>query len=334
MSELIDIHSHIYPPVYLDMLRARDRFPRVRNVDGEDRFIIFAEEDDPVEPKGRPIGEDFHSLDAKLSFMDEVGIARTVLSVGNPWLDPFTGSESIEHAARINEAMGRMAADTDGRIIGLGLLPNASPDDAAETVRELSNTGIRGIITGPRICGRLLDDGELDVVFAALNETRLPWLLHPSDGAAGDDLEGYGHSLHIGVGFPFETTVAVVRLVFGGALERFPDINLIASHGGGTLPFLAARIDAAWRSDSDARRRLSTPPSRSLARLHLDAVTYHERALLATDDLAQGKIAFGTDHPFSVSDPAENLDAIARAFDDGDRDRVRWRHAVDLFRLG
>jgi predicted TIM-barrel fold metal-dependent hydrolase len=332
---LTDVHSHLYPPVYLDLLRVRDRFPRVATVDGEDRFIIFPEEDDPVSPGGRAIGDSFWSVEAKLAFMDDHGISRTVLSVGNPWLDPFRGPESLAQAAAVNEEMGSLEERTGGRIAGLGVLPNATVEDAASVVRSIAgNPLLRGIVTGPRVCDRTLDDEELEPLWEALDDTRLPWLLHPSDGAALSDIEGFGHSLPIALGFPFETTIAVTRFVFAGVLERHPQIRLVASHGGGTLPFLAARLDAAWRSDAAAQKRLTTPPSTSLARLHLDAVTYHGRALSAASDLAGGKLAFGTDHPFPVADVEANITAIDDTFAEAaDRDRVRSGHAEQLFEL-
>lgn len=332
MSHLIDIHSHLYTPGYLDLLRARDRYPRVATIEGEERFIIFPEEDQPGRPTGRPIGEDFWSVDRKLAYMDEVGIDRTVLSLGNPWLDPFDGPDSNDHAAAVNDDLASMEERTAGRILALGVLPSHAPDVAAEVVHSIAHKGrLKGIVTGPTICGRPLDDPALDVVWAALHETRLPWLLHPSDGVGIEQLEGFGHALPIALAFPFETTVAVTRLVFAGVLAEFGDIHLVASHAGGTLPFLAGRLDAAWRSDPAAQVRLTSPPSEMLAKLHVDAIAYHQRSLAAATDLVGGKVAFGTDHPFSVSDAAANLAAI-RALG-ADQDRVRAAHAEKLFNL-
>lgn len=331
-ADLVDVHSHLYPPVFLDLLRARQRYPRVATVDDEERFIIFPEEDDPKAPGGRPITEPFWSVDAKLAFMDEVEIGRTVLSLGNPWLDPFSPEESLRHAAVLNEAMGRIGSESDGRLVCLGVLPNASPEDAAATVRDLARAEhpLRGIVTSPRVCGSTLDDDALEPLWQALDETALPWLLHPSDGLGIREMEGYGHALPITFGFPFETSVAVARLILAGVLERYPRIRLIASHGGGTLPFLAARFDASWHGDASARGRLETEPTRSLARVHADAITYHPRALLATHDLFEGKIAFGTDHPFSVADPRANLAAL-EVLDEESRRRVLSGLATELF---
>ena len=86
--------------------------------------------------------------------------------------------------------------------------------------------------------------------------------------------------------------------------------------GGGTLPYLAGRLDAGWRSDPRLAARAPEPPSGVLGRLFLDAVLYHPRALQAAADLVGTEhLALGTDHPFSIVDPVANLAAIDEAFD-------------------
>mgnify|MGYP001080806132 CR=1 FL=1 len=240
--ELIDVHSHIYPPVFLDLLRTRSRYPRVATVGGVDRFIIFPEEDDPGHPTGRPIDEAFWSVDAKLAFMDRAGISRTVVSLGNPWLDPFPGPGSADHAEAINDELIRIAESSGGRIVSVGVLPSSSPDEAATVIRTIGRPEhpLRGIVTGPRICGLALDDERLEPVWQALDDTGLPWMLHPSDGLGIAEMEGYGQALPIALAFPFETTLAVTRYVLAGVMRRHPHVRLLVSHGGGTLPFLAA----------------------------------------------------------------------------------------------
>jgi len=334
--EVIDVHSHIYPPVFLDLLRTRSRHPRVATVDGRDQFIIFPDEDDPERPTGRPIDDAFWDATVKLAFMDRAGIGRAVLSLGNPWLDPFPGPESVDHADTINDELVRIAERSDGRLVSVGILPCSSPADAATVIRTIGGAQhpLRGIVTGPRICGLALDDGRLEPVWEALDRTRLTWILHPSDGLGVAEMVGYGQALPIALAFPFETTVAVARYVLAGVVRRHPDIRLLVSHGGGTLPYLAARLDTVWRADPSARVKLEDEaPSASLARLHLDALTYHQRSLAAAADLVGDKLAFGTDHPFAVADPEGNLAVIDATLGGAARDRVVAGTALDLFAM-
>ena len=151
---------------------------------------------------------------------------------------------------------------------------------------------------------------ELDPVWAALEQTGLPLLIHPHYGLALDQLEGFGHAMPVAVGFPLETTLCA-RLIFSGVLHRFPGVRLVGSHGGGTLPFLAGRLDAGWASDPGLVDRMPTPPSDVVDRLFLDSVLYHPRALLTAADLVgTDHLMFGTDHPFSIADPVANVAAI------------------------
>ena len=97
VSELIDVHSHIYPVPYLELLETRQEIPRVVNRDGKREFLIFPEESHP-DVGGREMGAEFTDLESKLAFMDRFGIDRSIVSLGNPWLDPFpdrAGDEAV-----------------------------------------------------------------------------------------------------------------------------------------------------------------------------------------------------------------------------------------------
>jgi predicted TIM-barrel fold metal-dependent hydrolase len=270
----------------------------------------------------------------KIAFMDRFGIEQTVLSLGNPWLDPFDADESLQAARTLNGELAQVNEETDARIVALGVLPTDIAD-AVEVARDVAESpSLAGLVCGPKICRRQLDDDDLAPIWDELERSGLPVLIHPHYAAAVEELRGFGHAFPVGMGFPFETTIAIARLVFAGVLSRHPGLRLIASHGGGTIPYLAGRLDAAWASDPSLKDRLPDPPSTSLARLHMDCVLYHPRAMRAAADLVgTEKMVFGTDHPFSVADPEANLVAIDRAFENGDRNAVLRGTAQGLFDL-
>lgn len=327
-AELVDIHTHLYPASYLAALRARTEAPRLMDSPEGERFVIFPGE------AGRVIDEEWWDVGRKLAFMERFGIERSLVSLGNPWLDPFD-DDSSGLAREINDEFAALRDETDGRISGMGVLPSGDVGSAAEVAGEIAERdGLHGVASGTRPCGRRLDDEALDPLWEVLERSGLPLFVHPHYGLGLDELLGYEHALPVGLAFPFETSAAVVRMVFGGVFERFPRLRLVASHGGGTLPFLAGRIDAAWRSDPGLHERLPEPPSATLERLFLDALSYHPRAMRATADLVgTGRMAFGTDHPFSVADPAANVDALGEAFDGPDLAAVSHESAVAFFGL-
>jgi aminocarboxymuconate-semialdehyde decarboxylase len=338
---VIDIHSHIYPRWYVDLLKQRTEIPRITGDVGDERFVMFPSEtrrpaptDEPRSP-GRPMDAGYWSIGEKLDFMDRFGIERTVLSLGNPWLDFLPADHGLDLARAANAEFAALEGETDGRILGMGVLPPGSPIDAAAIVEEIAETAtLHGAVSGTRPCGVTFDDPSLEPLYEALARTGVPLLIHPHYGSALDELAGLGHAGPVAIAFPVETTIAVSRLIFSGVIERHPNLRLIASHAGGTLPYLAGRLDAAWRSDPGVQQRLRRPPSEELGRLFLDGIAYQPAALRAAADLVGAdRISFGTDHPFSVADPERNLAAIDEAFSGDSREAVRHRSAAELFGL-
>jgi predicted TIM-barrel fold metal-dependent hydrolase len=330
MSKLVvDIHTHLYPSVYLDALRARSEAPKLVPSPEGDLFVIF-----PGEP-GRVMGEEYSNVELKLAFMDGAGIDQSVVSLGNPWLEPLTDMDTVTLARDLNAQFAALRDQTGGRIVGMGVLPTGDIADAVQIAAEIAAAdALYGVVAGTRICGARLDDEALDPLWKVLESSGLPLFIHPHYGLGMEDLLGYDHALPVGLAFPFETTAAVTRMIFGGIYERFPDLKLVASHGGGTLPFLAGRLDAAWHSDPMVQEKLPVVPSERLTKLFLDALTYHPRAMKATEELVGvEQMAFGTDHPFSVSDPAANLKSVGEAFEGDARDAVLYGSAIEYFAL-
>jgi aminocarboxymuconate-semialdehyde decarboxylase len=330
---VIDVHSHLYPRWYIELLKDRTEIPRVTGEEGDERFVIFPDEQAAASGGGRAMTDDYWSVETKLTFMDRHGIDRTVLSLGNPWLEPFEAEAGLAAARRLNAEFAELGARTGGRIQGMGVLPGRDVDAATAVIEEVARTvGLVGLVSGVRICGLTLDDPALEPVWRALEETGMPLLLHPHHASAMDELGGFGHALPVALGFPVETTVALTRLLFAGVLHRHPGLRIVGSHGGGTLPYLAGRLDAGWRSDPALSKRAPTPPSDVMPRLFLDAVLYHERALRAAADLVgPDHMAFGTDHPFSIADPDANLAAIRGTFDEDAAARVLAGTALSLY---
>lgn len=334
MPELIDAHTHIYPRSYIERLKARTSIPRVTEHEGREYFVIFAHEEEAGPGGGRAFDAEYTSIELKLEHMDRNRIDRSVVSVGNPWLDPLDGDDSPQIARELNAELAGYEAQTGGRIVGMGVLPSNRVADAVEVAREIATTdGLYGVIIGSRVCGRSLDDEELEPLWQALAEIGLTLFLHPHYSAAADQLRGFGHALPVSVGFPFETTIALARFIFAGVLHRHPGLRMLVAHGGAAIPTLAGRMDAAWRSDPSTHARLPTPPSESIARLYLDLVLYQERTMrLAEDTAGIGKLSYGTDNPFSVSDPVVNGAALESAFDTAKREAIA-EGTRRLFRL-
>lgn len=131
--------------------------------------------------------------------------------------------------------------------------------------------------------------------------------LHPHYGVGNEHYHNYGHALFLALGFTFETTVAVSQLVLSGMLDRVPELKLLLAHSGGTLPFLAGRLDSCVAHDLAISARLLHPPSHYLKRFYYDAIAYHTPALQCLIDfVGVDRVVFGTDNPFFPPNASES----------------------------
>jgi aminocarboxymuconate-semialdehyde decarboxylase len=135
--EIIDVHSHVYLPRYMEILKSRTVAPRIFELNGEFRLIILPGEDlDPSTKQGRPIGKEYFDPETKLEFMKVHGITKSVLSLGNPWLDFLDDKEAAPLAKALNADLQEYCEKFPEQFYGFGVLPTASPQ---ECVLELEN---------------------------------------------------------------------------------------------------------------------------------------------------------------------------------------------------
>ncbi|KAL4751986.1 hypothetical protein BDW72DRAFT_79900 [Aspergillus terricola var. indicus] len=334
MPLIVDIHTHVYPPAYMQMLRGRKTVPYVHDPSNnqDPRLIILSSDDDPSIPldqRGRPVDSSYWDINVKLSFMRQHGINCSVISLANPWLDFVEPAEVQTWAERINDDLEKTCAtvnkaadpgntltlDQKETLFAIGALPLSAPNSepvVAEIKRLKTLEHLRGVIMGTSGLGKGLDDAKLDPVWEALQETETLMFLHPHYGLPDEAYGGpeatgrYGHVLPLALGFPLETTIAVTRMLLSGVFDRFPRLKILLAHSGGTLPFLAGRIESCILHE---RKFISgggdvQGPQRSVSdvlktNIYLDAVVYGKPGLkTAMTASGSDRLLFGTDHPF------------------------------------
>jgi predicted TIM-barrel fold metal-dependent hydrolase len=312
-AKVIDVHTHLYPPRYMELMRERSEVPRVVRRDGNDYLVILPGEDgDDFIDSGRLMDRSYWSPEAKLEFMDDSGIDIGVLSLANPWLNFLSAQEAVRWAVDVNDDFERICAESGGRFFALGTLPTPAGVEAciAELERISRLPHIRGIILSTVGLGKGLDDQSMDPIWKKLVELDFFTFVHPHYGVGNEHYSGYGHALFLALGFTFETTIAAAKMAIGGVLERHQGAKLMLAHGGGTIPFLAGRLDSCTAHD-ESLKKPSRNPSDFLRDVALDAILYDEDALrLAVDFSGYDKVLFGTDHPFSISEVSTVLGTI------------------------
>ena len=362
VHEIVDIHTHVYPSTYISLLRSRTTVPYIYDPPGPapPRLIILPSDDDhalPHEQRGRPIGPEYSSVAHKLAFMDQHQISTSVISLANPWLDFLDPAEASQIACEINDELESICAANPGRLYAFATLPLSAPTPVIveEILRLKRSHHVRGIILGTTGLGSGLDDPSLDTVWSALEESKTLVFLHPHYGLPvevyGPRAHEYGHVLPLSLGFPMETTISFTRMWLSGVFDRYLHLRVLIAHAGGTIPFLAGRVESCVTHERRFRDEQGKQQARRsiwdvlTGNVWLDAVTYSEVGLKsAVEAVGTGRVLFGTDHPFfpPMDDGYEewlsvrtNVEAITLglAGTDGATEKVLGSNAVRLLGL-
>jgi aminocarboxymuconate-semialdehyde decarboxylase len=357
-TPVVDIHTHVYPPSYISLLKSRSSIPYVRALppNNDLRLVILPVEDNESTSRGRPIGPNYYDITKKISFMDTHHIDISVISLANPWLDWLPPQEAGPVAQSINNEVDSICAQHLGRLFFFATLPLSAPATTvlAEIARLKSLPHVRGIILGTTGLGAGLDDPALLPIFHALAAASLPIFLHPHYGLPsavwGPRASDSGHVLPLALGFPLETTIAVTRMILSDTFALVPDLKVILAHSGGALPFLAGRIESCIEHDSHLQAEGKLGPGRKTIweilrkNIYLDAVIDNEVGLRAAIQASGAdRIMFGTDHPFfpplggeiEWASVATNVAAVKGALGDGETAAtVMGGNAVKVLNLG
>jgi aminocarboxymuconate-semialdehyde decarboxylase len=212
-----------------------------------------------------------------------------------------------------NDSIAAIVARYPGRFAGMATVPL---QDTALAIEELVHArermGLRAVEIGTCPGGRDFDDSELFPFFAACRDLGMAIFVHPATPLVGQErLTKYYFPLI--VGNPLETALAASKLIFGGVLERLPDLRVCLAHGGGAFPFTLGRLDYGWSVRPEGPAAIPKPPREYARLLHFDSLTHSPANLrfLVTEFGAE-RVAMGSDYPFDMGS-ADPVAAIAEA---------------------
>lgn len=304
-----DVHAHCAPDgLYAEL--ERDTRHGVELVDTpRGRAVRFA--GGVTTPPLRP---DFDDVTARLAAMDAARIDVQLLS---SWID-LTGyslprDQAMRYARMFNDLLAATVGAHPDRFRGLCTVPLQEPEAAAVELRHaIAQLGMVGVEIATTVAGRDLDDGALEPFWAAAAELRCPVLVHPYRSLAGRGVDRY--FLANLVGNPAETTLAIAHLLFGGVLDRHPDLRLVLVHGGGFAPYQSGRWDRGFDAVQASRAGgIATRPSELLRRVHLDTVLHDSATLgMLVRRAGSDRVVLGSDYPFPMGDltPVDTLDEV------------------------
>jgi aminocarboxymuconate-semialdehyde decarboxylase len=193
-----------------------------------------------------------HDLDDRFREMDTYGDYRQIISLPNPPLEDVTTPEQGAEVAKIaNDAMAELVHRHPDRFPAfVAAIPMHDMDAAmAELDRAIGDLGARGVQVFTSVAGRPLDDARFEPLFEAMANHRLPIWLHPVRTSATSDYAAEALSRFEAwtiMGWPYATSVAMLRLVITGLFDRYPGIKIITHHLGGNIPYHEGRVDNAF----------------------------------------------------------------------------------------
>ncbi len=324
---VIDVHTHNFTRGWLDLLRQHGGLYHLKmRPDG--RQEIFRG-DTPV-----AIPQPGHfDYDLRIRIMDESGIDLSIVSLTCP--NVYWGGEDVScRAARdSNDTMRDAQTAYPDRIRWFASLPWEYPQAAIEELKHACHNGAVGVMVLANIAGRSLNDPFFAPIWAEIDARALPVLVHPTDPPGTDLMDMGKYDLSWSVGFMFDTTLAITRMIFDGFFDLYPNLKLIASHGGGALPYLVGRFEKGDEVELPQRRRMQRKPTDYLRHIYYDCITYNPGALqYLISVVGADRVMFGTDWPHQVHDTKGAFANTARLPED-QTSAVRSRNARRIFRL-
>jgi aminocarboxymuconate-semialdehyde decarboxylase len=263
-------------------------------------------------------------LDVRRRLMDRFAGYRQVPCLVSPPLEAIAGPQpAAELARRANDGMAAMAARDPDRFPGffasLALNhPEAMLAEARRAVTELRACGVQ-IFTN--LNGAAIDTPPFMALFALMAELDRPLLLHPALGMDLPDYAGETHSkyeLWWTLGWPYETSKAMYRLVFAGVFDRWPNLKIITHHGSGLIPMVEGRLGAGLeaygtRTPPELREKETTPlrgkPLAAFKHFYTDTATFGSAAAVACalEFFGPDRLLFATDMPFGPEQGAAHI---------------------------
>ncbi len=300
----IDVHAHALSEKFLADLTKRPIAGIKSHVDDKGRYSYQRASDESAST----LDPNLHDLPRRIASLKARGVTLQLFGPPPSFLSWLDGAASIELVRALHRQALDLAGQSDGLMEPMAVLALGEPEKAAgELQRTIDEYGLRAVMLPSSAGGLPLDAKCFADVFALIEKLKLLVFMHPTSGfpTARFGING----MNVLLGWPFETTLSVTRLIFSGVLHRHPELKLVMAHGGGNLVFLRGRLDAAyeakgWEANPYYQNEITRPPTDYLDRLYYDTCTLSPdstRFLISV--MGADCVLFGSDFPFDIGDP-------------------------------
>ncbi|WP_436348260.1 amidohydrolase family protein [Natronorubrum sp. FCH18a] len=309
MPEIIDSYSHIGSEAVLDEFETVN--PSIELSSFRNAPRLFA-------------------VDDRIEYLDHYGIDQQVISLVGPnmWLgaDP---EDSFEAARLGNDEVRDIADQYPDRFLPIGNIPFLTGEYVDEARRCIEDLDFHGLQIFSNINGRMLDDEEFEPFWEMVDDLDVPVWIHPQLHDWHDYDEG-STWIYKMMGWPFDTSIAVARLIFNGVMDRYENLEIVSHHLGGAIPYWIGRV-RSWYQTRQEEPELYTNPDLADLSEPLDA--YFDRVYGDTAVSSQGEtyplrcgyeffgednVLYGADYPFGPEKGEYWTQTIPQAIEDLD----------------
>ena len=324
---VVDVHTHMLTLDWIELLRERGgpRYEVKKRKAGQEAIWM----------DGAPfmtLMPGMWDYDLRIKAMDKAKVDLAIVSLTCPNCF-FGGREvSLQAAQLVNDSMAEQQRAHPDRIRWFASLPWQYADDAKAELARCVEAGAVGVMQIANVVGEDLTHETYAPVWAEIDRLKLPVLIHPSAPQGTRDMHLDEFGLVPPIGFMIDTTLAFARMILSGFIDRYPNLKLIAAHGGATLPYLAGRLDRCHEMIPACSSVIEEKPSEYLKRIWYDTVVYDQRALEMCIAVAGSpdRVLYGSDYPHNIGDMAGCL-ARVDALPGAQAKRVRGAAARELF---
>jgi aminocarboxymuconate-semialdehyde decarboxylase len=324
----IDLHSHFFPiEAFQNAGKYRDRAPRTVVENG--RLTVSS----GGGTRGNLSAGAFDAA-ARIKDLDQMSIDLQAISPSPIMLFYWDEPAVAGYFSRLqNDAIQTIVARHPDRFVGFGSVPLQSVAESIAIAEEAKKLGLKGLEIGTAVGDKLLDDAVFEPFYEAAQSLDLLLFVHPTeDGIDTDDPlnASLGNVLH----FPFRTTLMIERMILKGLFEKYRNLRLCLSHGGGLLAFNIWRLDHAFSQRSEMRQHVSKKPSEYLKKIYFDSILHSVAALqYLVQVVGADRVVIGTDYPMAMGDfePVRKIKELK--ISEQERNQILGANAAKALRL-